>query len=96
MNEKVELKNVDKLCPIFGSHMIPIISKVPGVFGQQILGGDFKLLNCQKEKCQLWADGYNACSIELIPAAIDGANSQLMRIADKIEDWIRSQSRKEE
>lgn len=66
-----ETKNVDKICPIFGSHMIPVISKVPGVFGQQILGGEFKLINCQKDKCQLWANGPQACCIELISSHLD-------------------------
>jgi len=92
MNEIDEPKNVDKLCPIFGSHMIPIISKVPGVFGQQILGGDFKLLNCQKAKCELWNKTEQYCSFYWIAFKLDNlplALSHLLESLNNIESAIR-------
>lgn len=66
-----ETKNVDKICPFFGSHRITstdIGSKI--IKGSTIQFG-YDLLNCQKEKCQLWAYVSNACCIELISLYLD-------------------------
>lgn len=88
MNEKVEPKNVDKICPLLGSHMIPVVAKVPGLFGQQILGGQFQLVNCQKEKCIFWASNPGICDLITLLADVGDLERNLDSLNDTLGNLV--------
>jgi len=84
-----EPKNVDKICPIFGAQRI--LGPVPNdkIIQGVIFQPGYDLINCQRERCQLWEEFKNDCSIKIgfafsttIGPCIKLLNSSLDKLCD--------------
>lgn len=87
-----ETKYVDKICPLFGSHLIPVQGKLSGLPGQIVFGGQQQLSLCQKDKCELWDEEIKECSQKnhaSITSAIYAFSVSIEECLNHINDSIR-------
>ena len=88
MNEKVESKNVDKICPLFGAVPKQFLGKDVASGRVIQLGVEMQITACQKDKCELWDKANERCSISLLAWHISCIEVHLEDMSQGIRDIV--------
>jgi len=65
-----EDKDIHKICPFFG--YVPSVAKLQGItkISPTAVAMQITLIDCQKERCQLWTKTVKECCINMISRAL--------------------------
>lgn len=83
-----EPKNVDKICPLLGSHQIKAAATTLKLPQRTIFGQGYDLISCQKHRCELWDINRAACSLAWPHHSFQEAANALYELGSAVRDIV--------